>query len=140
MEGFATVDQWERAYEEIVQFEKSRCLEGMILVKFWLHLSPEEQLKRFQHRDKDPLKKWKLTEEDWRNREKREAYERAVEDMLERTDHELARWQLVEGDSKRWARVKVVETVIREMELGMRKRGFEPPPEELRPAAAVTSR
>jgi polyphosphate kinase 2 (PPK2 family) len=140
VEGFATVDQWERAYEEIVQFEKSLCLEGMILVKFWLHLSPEEQLKRFQRRDQDPLKKWKLTEEDWRNREKRAAYERAVEDMLERTDHGLARWQLVEGDSKRWARVKVVETVIREMELGMRERGFEPPPEELRPAAAVTSR
>jgi AMP-polyphosphate phosphotransferase len=140
VEGFATVDQWERAYEEIVQFEKSLCLEGMILVKFWLHLSPEEQLRRFQRRDQDPLKKWKLTEEDWRNREKRAAYERAVEDMLERTDHRLARWQLVEGDSKRWARVKVVEPVIREMELGMREPGFEPPPEELRPAAAVTSR
>jgi len=139
VEGFATIEQWERAYEEIVQFEKSLCLEGMILIKFWLHLSSEEQLNRFQRRAKDPLKSWKLTAEDWRNRGKRDAYERAVEDMLERTDHELARWQLVEGDSKRWARVKVVETVIREMELGMRERGFEPPPEELRRSGAVTA-
>jgi polyphosphate kinase 2 (PPK2 family) len=127
VEGFATVDQWERAYEEIVQFEKSLCLEGMILVKFWVHLSAKEQLDRFQRRETDPLKNWKLTDEDWRNREKRDAYERAVEDMLERTDHELARWQLVEGDSKRWARVKVLETVIREIEYGMRERGFAPP-------------
>jgi polyphosphate kinase 2 (PPK2 family) len=139
VEGFATVEEWERAYDEIVDFERSLCVDGMILIKFWLHISPEEQLKRFQRREKNPLKSWKLTEDDWRNREKRDAYERAVEDMLERTDHELSRWQLVEGDSKRWARVKVVETVIREIELGMRERGFEPPPEELRPSGAVTS-
>jgi AMP-polyphosphate phosphotransferase len=139
VEGFATVDQWERAYDEISQFERSLSLEGMILIKFWLHLSSEEQLKRFQRREKDPLKNWKLTEEDWRNREKRDAYGRAVEDMLQRTDHELARWQLIEADSKRWARVKVLETVIQEIELGMRERGFEPPPEELRPSGAVTS-
>ncbi len=127
VEGFATVDQWERAYEEIVQFEKSLALEGMILIKFWIHLSPDEQLKRFKKRQGDPLKQWKLTDEDWRNREKRPAYERAVEDMLARTDHELAHWQLVEGDSKRWARVKVLETVIAEVEAGMRERGFDLP-------------
>src|SRR3954454_18885189 len=68
VEGFATVDQWERAYDEIVEFERSLCPEGMILLKFWLHISPEEQLKRFERRKKDPLKRWKLTEEDWRNR------------------------------------------------------------------------
>ena len=139
VEGFATVDQWERAYDEIAQFERSLCLEGMILIKFWLHISSEEQLKRFQRRENDPLRSWKLTDEDWRNREKRDAYERAVEDMLERTDHELARWQLVEGDSKRWTRVKVVETVISEIERGMRDRGFERPPQELRPSPTVTS-
>jgi polyphosphate kinase 2 (PPK2 family) len=136
VEGFAKVDQWERAYDEIVSFEKSLCLEGMILIKFWLHLSAEEQRKRFERRRQDPLKRWKLTDEDWRNREKRAAYERAVEDMLARTDHELARWQLVEAESKRWARVKVVETTIREMELGMRERGFTPPATDLRPSAA----
>jgi polyphosphate kinase 2 (PPK2 family) len=129
VEGFATLQQWERAYDEIVQFEKSLCLEGTILVKFWLHISEAEQLKRFQLREKDPLRRWKLTEEDWRNREKRAEYERAVEDMRARTDHELAAWQLVEADSKRWARVKVLETVIAEIERAMRERGFEPPPE-----------
>jgi len=136
VEGFATVEQWDRAYDEIVQFEKSLCLEGMILVKFWLHISAEEQLKRFKRREQDPLKRWKLTDEDWRNREKRHAYVRAVEDMVERTDHELARWELVEADSKRYARVKVLETVIREMEDGMRERGFEPPAIEMVGAAA----
>ena len=127
VEGLAAVEQWERAYDEIVAFETSLAHEGMILVKFWIHLSDEEQLKRFKKREKDPLKGWKLTDEDWRNREKRPAYEQAVEDMLARTDHELGHWHLVEGDSKRWARVKVLETVIAEIESGMVERGFEPP-------------
>ncbi len=127
VEGFASVEQWERAFDEIVEFERSLALEGMIIIKFWLHLSEAEQLKRFKKREADPLKNWKLTDDDWRNREKRGAYEQAVEDMLARTDHELAHWQLVEGDSKRWARVKVLETVIAEIEAGMRERGFEPP-------------
>src|SRR3954471_7022473 len=127
VEGFATVEQWELAYDEIVQFERSLALDGTILIKFWLHLSEEEQLRRFERRENKPLKRWKLTDEDWRNREKRPAYEQAVEDMLERTDHELAHWQLVEADSKRFARVKVLETVCQEIETGMRERGFEPP-------------
>jgi AMP-polyphosphate phosphotransferase len=128
VEGFATAEQWELAYDEIVQFERSLALDGTILIKFWLHLSEEEQLRRFERREKKPLKRWKLTDEDWRNREKRPAYEQAVEDMLERTDHELAHWQLVEGDSKRYARVKVLETVCQEIETGMREHGFDPPP------------
>jgi polyphosphate kinase 2 (PPK2 family) len=127
LEGFATVEQWERAYDEIVALERTLALEGMILIKFWLHVSEEEQLKRFKKREGDPLKSWKLTEEDWRNREKRPAYEQAVEDMLARTDHELGHWHLIEGDSKRWARVKVLETTIAEVEAGMRERGFDPP-------------
>ena len=97
VEGFATVEQWSRAYEEIVEFEEMLAREGMIIIKFWLHISPEEQLKRFKAREKDPLKQWKLTDEDWRNREKRGAYDQAVEDMVARTDHELGRWTLVEG-------------------------------------------
>jgi polyphosphate kinase 2 (PPK2 family) len=99
----------------------------MILIKFFLHISDEQQLARFKRREKDPLRRWKLTDEDWRNREKRAAYTRAIEDMLERTDHELARWQLVEAESKRYARLKVVEAVIREIEHGMRERGFAAP-------------
>ena len=140
VEGFARVEEWERGYGEIVDFERSLCLDGMILIKFWMHISAEEQLSRFERREKNPLKSWKLTEEDWRNREKRDAYVRAIEDMLERTDHELARWHLIEADSKRWARVKVVETVIREIENGMRERGFQPPDvAQLPPSETVTS-
>ena len=127
VEGFATVEQWTRGYEEIVEFERSLVLEGMILLKFWMHISEDEQLKRFKRREVEPLKSWKLTAEDWRNREKRTAYEQAVEDMLERTDHGFAPWHLVEAESKRYARVRVLEITIAELERGMRARDFEPP-------------
>ena len=116
VEGFAEEPAWRRAYDEINRFEQLLTDEGMILIKFWLHVSPKEQLKRFEARAKDPLKSWKLTDEDWRNREKRGAYEDAVEEMLERTSTEHAPWDLVEGDSKRYARVKVVETVCERIE------------------------
>src|SRR6058998_3267525 len=92
VEGFATDEQWRRAYDEICEFERTLVAEGMILVKFWLHLSDEEQLSRFERRKVDPLKGWKLTEEDWRNRGKRPAYVAAVEEMLARTDTEFAPW------------------------------------------------
>jgi len=128
VEGFATEEQWRRAYDEISGFERTLADEGMILIKFWLHISDEEQLRRFQRRQEDPLKAWKLTDEDWRNRERRGDYETAVEEMVERTDHPYAPWHLVPADSKRYARVKVLETVIEEIEAGMRKWGFEPPP------------
>jgi AMP-polyphosphate phosphotransferase len=128
VEEFATVEEWERAYPTIVEFERSFCAEGGVLVKFWFHVSEEEQLHRFEKRQNDLLKGWKITDEDWRNRQKRPQYLEAVEDMLERTDHTHAPWQLVEGDDKRYARVKVVETVIVEVERGMRERGFPVPP------------
>jgi AMP-polyphosphate phosphotransferase len=126
VEGSVSVEEWTRAYDEIVEFERSNAIEGTIFIKFWLHISPEEQLERFERRERKPLKRWKLTDEDWRNRKKWDEYQQAVEDMLERTDHVHGRWQLVEGDSKRYARVKVIETVITEIETGMRERGFEP--------------
>jgi AMP-polyphosphate phosphotransferase len=116
VEGFATDAEWGRAYDEINDFERGLALEGMILVKFWLHVSPGEQLKRFEARAGDPLKRWKLTPEDWRNREKRPAYDNAVEEMVQRTDTGWAPWHLVEADSKRYARVKVVETVVARVE------------------------
>ena len=128
VEGFADREQWLRAYEEINYFERSLADEGMILVKFWIHISSDEQLQRFERRRDNPLKAWKLTEEDWRNREKRDAYTEAVEDMLAATDKPQAPWSLIEGDSKRYARVKVIETVIERIEHGMREWGFEPPP------------
>jgi polyphosphate kinase 2 (PPK2 family) len=124
VEGFATEAQWRRAYDEINGFEGTLAAEGMILVKFWMHISDEEQQARFERRAKDPLKSWKLTDEDWRNREKRGLYEVAVEDMLDRTSTPAAPWHLVEADSKRLARVKVAETVIAEIERGCAERGF----------------
>ncbi len=129
VEGFATPDEWRRAYDEITEFERSICQEGTVLIKFWMHISSDEQLKRFERRERKPVKRWKLTDEDWRNREKRPAYSDAVEEMLERTDHPDAHWHLVEGDSKRYARVKVLETVIAEIEAGMRDHGTRPPPD-----------
>jgi AMP-polyphosphate phosphotransferase len=129
VEGFATREQWRRAYDEINGFERTLADEGMILIKFWMHISSEEQLKRFKRREKDPLKTWKLTDEDWRNREKRADYDEAVEDMVARTSVEPhARWHLIPADSKRYARVAVLDTVIEEIEEGMRRHGMEPPP------------
>jgi polyphosphate kinase 2 (PPK2 family) len=127
VEELATREEWEQAYSTIVGFERTFCAEGGVLVKFWLHISDEEQLKRFEKRENDPLKRWKITDDDWRNREKRPLYAEAIEDMLARTEHPQAPWHLIEGDSKRHARVKVVETVNAEIERGMRESGFPVP-------------
>jgi AMP-polyphosphate phosphotransferase len=127
VEGFATQEQWQRAYEEIVGLERSLAAEGMVLIKFFLHLSEEEQLRRFEARRDDPLKTWKLTPDDWENRRKRPQYLEAIEEMLERTDHKAAPWQPVEAESKRYARVRVMEIVIERVEQGMRAAGVEPP-------------
>ncbi len=136
VEGYATEEQWRRAFREITDFERSIALEGTIIVKFWLHISPEEQLLRFRRRESDPLKRWKLTSEDWRNRGRLDDYLIAAEGMLERTDHEHARWHVIEGESKRFARVKVVEATIAAIEEGLRARGYDPPVPVTMPAAA----
>jgi AMP-polyphosphate phosphotransferase len=128
VEGYATREQWLRAYDEINAFEHSLVDEGMVLIKIWMHISAEEQLRRFERRANDPLKQWKLTDEDWENRGKRHEYLQAVEDMLARTDQPYARWNLIEAESKRYARVRVLETVIEGIEEGMRNAGIEPPP------------
>jgi polyphosphate kinase 2 (PPK2 family) len=133
VEGFATEKQWRRAYREIVDFERTLVDEGMIIVKFWLHLSAGEQLKRFKARERDPLKAWKLTTEDWRNRGKRRQYEAAVEEMLDRTDHAAAPWVLVEAEDKRWARVKVVESVVTAIEAALAAGDPPVPPPPARP-------
>jgi polyphosphate kinase 2 (PPK2 family) len=127
VEGFASEAEWRRAYEEIVELEGTLAANGMVLVKFFLHVSSEEQLERFIARRDDSLKAWKLTEDDWLNRDKRPQYLEAIEEMLERTDHESAPWHLIEADSKPFARVKVVETAIARMEAGMRAAGIDPP-------------
>ena len=126
VEGFATEDAWRRAYGEIVDLETTLAAEGTVLVKFWMHVSPEEQLRRFESRQADPYKAWKLTAEDWRNRDKRAEYTDAVEEMLERTDHAAGRWHVVAGDDKRWARVDVVRTVCTAIESALTDRGIYP--------------
>ncbi|TKJ35913.1 UDP-galactose-lipid carrier transferase [Blastococcus sp. CCUG 61487] len=128
VEGFASEEAWRRAYDEIVDLETTLAAEGAVLVKFWMHVSAEEQLRRFERRRTDPHKSWKLTEEDWRNRAKRPEYEAAVEEMLERTDHPAAPWHVVAGDDKRWARVDVVRTVCAAVEDALRARGVDPEP------------
>jgi polyphosphate kinase 2 (PPK2 family) len=127
VEKFATEPEWRRAYDEINSFEQGLAYEGTVLVKVWLHLSADEQLKRFKSRERDPLRAWKLTDEDWRNRKKRPAYEKAVEDMIRHTSTTHAPWTIVEAESKRFARVKVVETVNAAIEAGMIASGLKVP-------------
>ncbi len=124
VEEFATEEQWRRAYDEIKSFERTLTDEGMVLVKIWMHVSSDEQLKRFKSREKDPLKRWKLTAEDWRNRDQRPAYELAITEMLDRTDTSYAPWTVVEADDKLHARVKVLETVNSAVERGLLKAGI----------------
>jgi AMP-polyphosphate phosphotransferase len=127
VENFATEAQWKRAYLEITEFEQALAAEGTLVVKFWLHLSEAEQLKRFESRQQDPLRAWKLTDEDWRNRKKRKPYEHAVEEMIARTSSPEAPWTLVEAENKRWARVKVIDTVIAAMEAGIKANDLKVP-------------
>src|SRR5918992_1809600 len=127
VEGFASEPDWRRGYGEIVELERSLVAGGMVLIKFFMHISDEEQLERFEKRRDDPVKAWKLTEEDWENRGKRPQYLEATEEMLAHTDHQLAPWELVEAENKKYARVKVVETVVERIERGMREGGIEPP-------------
>jgi polyphosphate kinase 2 (PPK2 family) len=121
VEGLAPDEVWRRAYDEISEFERTLVAEGTVMVKFWLHLSEAEQLRRFESRQNDPLRRWKLTEEDWRNRKKRDAYVAAIEEMLARTSSPQAPWTLIEAENKRWARVKVVETVVDAMTEGLQR-------------------
>jgi AMP-polyphosphate phosphotransferase len=128
VDGLADREQWLRAYDEINSFEGSLAEEGTIIVKLWLHISEGEQLKRFEQRAAEPLKAWKLTEEDWSNRARRPEYEEAIEDMIGRTDQPRAPWNLVAAESKRYARVAVLRAVNEAIEAGMRTWGQEPPP------------
>jgi AMP-polyphosphate phosphotransferase len=134
VEGFATEEQWRRSYHEIDEYERMLVDDGMVIVKFFLHISDREQLKRFEARREAPLKAWKLTDEDWRNRAKREAYTTALEEMFERTDTERAPWRIVPADSKHYARVHVMREVIAAIEEGCARVDF-PLPEPLVAAA-----
>jgi polyphosphate kinase 2 (PPK2 family) len=116
VEGFATAADWMRAYDEINQFEEQLIGGGAVIVKFWLQISQAEQLRRFRAREKVAFKQFKITADDWRNRKKWGAYEKAVADMVDRTSTEIAPWTLVEAEDKKYARVKIVKTIARRLE------------------------
>lgn len=111
VEGFARQPEWMRAYKEINDFERQLIHHGIVLCKFWLHITEAEQLRRFQERERTPWKQYKITEEDYRNRDKSNQYEMAASDMIERTSTEVAPWTLVPSEDKRWGRIQVLETV-----------------------------
>ncbi|MBW2313743.1 MAG: polyphosphate:AMP phosphotransferase, partial [Deltaproteobacteria bacterium] len=116
VEGFASGADWNRAYGEIRDFETSLHDHGLVVVKFWLAISSEEQFRRFKDREKTGYKRFKLTEEDWRNREKWDEYVQAISDMVDRTSTDAAPWTLVEAEDKLWARIKVLETICDRVE------------------------
>ena len=119
VEGFCSEAEWRRAYQEINEFELSLTNAGMILVKFWLHISKDEQLRRFKEREKIAYKQYKITEEDWRNRGKWDAYRQAVVDMLQNTSTSYAPWTIVEANDKLWARIRALRTIVEAIEAGL---------------------
>ncbi|MEG3988426.1 polyphosphate:AMP phosphotransferase [Microcoleus sp. S28C3] len=122
VEGFAAEPEWRRAYQEINEFEEQLTSFGCVLVKFWLHISPDEELKRFTERQNNPFKQYKLTEEDWRNREKWNYYEVAVNQMIQRTSAPAAPWTLIAANNKYYARVKVIQTVTQAIRNQLKRR------------------
>ena len=116
IEGFCQEEEWKRAYHEMNEMEEQLAHHGTIVLKFWMHIDKDEQERRFKERMEDPEKQWKITDEDWRNREKWDAYEKAVDEMLIRTSTTYAPWILVEADCKYYARIKVLRTVVEAIE------------------------
>ena len=121
VEGFATDKEWQRAYGEINDLESQLVHENIILVKFWLQIDKDEQLKRFTERQNNPARNWKITDEDWRNREKWDQYEDAVNEMIQKTSTTYAPWHILESVDKRYARIKALKIVIEELEKALGK-------------------
>lgn len=120
VEGFAREDEWRRAYDEINDFEAQLSEHGIPVIKFWLHLDQDEQLERFEARRQTPYKKYKITDEDYRNREKWDAYVLAVDEMVKRTSPKAAPWHVIAANDKRWARVSVLETVVKQLKRALK--------------------
>ncbi|MND97964.1 Polyphosphate kinase 2 [compost metagenome] len=116
VEGYCSQADWLRAYSEINDFEEQLTDAGVVLVKFWMAIDQQTQLERFQEREKTAFKRFKITEDDWRNREKWTHYIDAVNDMVDRTSTEIAPWTLIEANDKRFARVKVLRTINEALE------------------------
>lgn len=116
VEKFASPEEWQRAYHEVNEWERTLRDDGVRIVKLFMHISPEEQLKRFEERLNNPLKRWKLTEEDIRNREKWNEYEEAINQMFAETSTEHAPWSIISGNSKWYARVQTLKTIVKSLE------------------------
>ena len=116
LEGFCSENDWRRAYNEINEFEKELSDWGAVIVKFWVHIDKDTQLARFNDRQSNPEKQWKITDEDWRNREKWDEYETAVDEMLQKTSTAYAPWHILESVDKKYARIKALKIVIEELE------------------------
>ena len=121
LEGFCTEKDWKRAYNEINEFERQLTDWGAVLLKFWIHIDPETQLARFTERQNTPEKQWKITEEDWRNREKWPQYEEAVDEMLQKTSTENAPWFIIESNDKHYARIKALKIIVKALEKACEK-------------------
>ncbi len=121
VEGFCTKDEWKRAYRELNEFERVLQDDGTILVKMWLHITKEEQMKRFKKRQADPMKRWKMNEEDWRNRNRWNDYVKAAEEMFVRTSPRSAPWHVIPANYKWFARVRVLETVCERLTAALGK-------------------
>ena len=121
IEGFCSEDEYERAFDEINQMEKHLTNSGMLVIKFFIHISKDEQLRRFEDRKNNPQKSWKLTDEDYRNREKWDVYTTAIEDMIKKTTTPYAPWYVISGNSKKYARIEVLKTVTEIMEKALGK-------------------
>ncbi len=116
VEGFAGTEEWQRAYQEINDFEEQLHEQGIVICKFWIHISKEEQLRRFKERERIPWKAHKITDEDWRNRERWDDYKIAINDMVSHTSTEFAHWTLIPGNDKKTARVEILKTACEQLE------------------------
>lgn len=142
VEGFCNEEEWKRAYREINEFERQLVDFGVIVVKFWLHIGLDEQLRRFEQRQETAYKQWKLTDEDWRNRDKWPAYEAAVNDMLLRTSTSTAPWTIVESNDKCFARIKTLRTLVEVLSRELKYTPREPVPKaaKSKPKAEVPAK
>ena len=116
LEGFCSENDWQRAYREINEFERDLTDWGAIVIKFWVQIDKDTQLARFTDRQNTPEKQWKITDEDWRNREKWDEYEGAIDEMISKTNTSFAPWVILESNDKKYARIKALETVIARIE------------------------
>ena len=127
VEGFTPEEQWRKAYRDIANFERTIADDGCVVMKFYLHISKQEQKKRFKKLEKDPLTAWHVQPEDWEHHRKYNEYVLAIEEMLERTDTEWGPWTIVEATDRRWARVRIFETIVSRLEEAMEARGVSLP-------------